>query len=110
MLQEVTEKNFKKEILEKNEGYCLVQFYTPEDKEIKIIDPILELVSEMLSTSLQFYRINFFHAQKLAEEYGIKTTPTLLLFKKGKLINSTIGLPSEKEIVNWLKSIFHNSF
>lgn len=104
MFQEITENNFRKAISEKAKGYCLVQFYKPDEKETKIIDPILELVSKMFTTSLHFYRINFQHAKKLVEEYGVKSTPTLLLFKDGKLINSTIGLPSEKGIVNWLKN------
>ena len=40
--------------------------------------------------------------QELASKYSIKSIPTLLLFKKGQLVDTKIGLASKKELSDWI--------
>jgi thioredoxin len=63
----------------------------------KALNPILDEISD--STDIKVVKIDVDTNQELAIEHGIRSVPTMLLFKKGELINRISGLKWKEEIL-----------
>jgi thioredoxin 1 len=63
----------------------------------KALNPILDEISD--STDIKVVKIDVDANQELAIEHGIRSVPTMLLFKKGELINRISGLKWKEEIL-----------
>jgi thioredoxin len=63
----------------------------------KALNPILDEISD--STDIKVVKIDVDANQELAIEHGIRSVPTMLLFKRGELINRISGLKWKEEIL-----------
>ena len=64
----------------------------------KLLSPILEEIKHDLSQQLTIIKVNIDKNQQIAEKFKIKGVPTLLLFKKGKLIWRQAGIHTKNEL------------
>ena len=64
----------------------------------------LEEISKDLKDKLQVVKVNLDENQDLAMKYSIRSIPTLLLFKKGELVDTKVGLLPKSDLVEWLDS------
>ena len=87
------------EVIKKDK--VLIDFYAEWCGPCKMLSPILEKVSNDLK--VDSYKVNVDEVEDLAREYAIMSIPTLLLFKKGELVNKHIGFMVEEELREFLK-------
>lgn len=80
---------FKNEVLEGN-GIVLVDFWAAWCGPCKMLGPILDEVSEEVETKIT--KINVDDYPNLAAEYGIRSIPTMIVFKDGVKVDQLIGL------------------
>ena len=99
MVKEIKEKEFKDVI---KEGNVVVDCFASWCGPCRMLSPILDSVSEEIK-NYRFYKLNVDEAELISEEYGIMTIPTLLVFKDGELVETSVGLKSKDEIINMLK-------
>jgi len=57
----------------------------------KKIAPLLESLSEKSSNRLLFLKVDVDAARELAQAYGVKSMPTIMFFRQGKLVNQIVG-------------------
>ncbi len=95
--------NFDNEISSSNIP-VLVDFWAEWCGPCKMLGPILEEISKDLKDKLQVVKVNLDENQDLAMKYSIRSIPTLLLFKKGELIDTKVGLLPKSDLVEWLGS------
>tara|TARA_B100000579_G_C22094733_1_gene516177 strand:- start:2 stop:325 length:324 start_codon:yes stop_codon:yes gene_type:complete len=95
--------NFDKEISSSNIP-VLVDFWAEWCGPCKSLGPILEEISKDLKDKLQVVKVNLDENQDLAMKYSIRSIPTLLLFKEGKLVDTKVGLLPKSDLVEWLGS------
>tara|TARA_Y100001963_G_scaffold142953_1_gene213158 strand:+ start:171 stop:482 length:312 start_codon:yes stop_codon:yes gene_type:complete len=86
------------------EGVTLIDFYADWCGPCRRLSPIIESVSKQVSPNADIYKVNIDESGALARRFGIRSVPTLLLFKDGVLVNSVSGLQSEKTILRIIKS------
>ncbi len=100
----VDEKSFQQEVLQ-SDLPVLVDFWAEWCGPCKMIAPIIDQVSEELKGKLKVAKVNIDDAQELAMQYGIMSIPTLLVFKKGEVVQQLVGVMPKEQLLNKLKPI-----
>ena len=90
-----TKENFDSEVL-KAEGTVLVDFWATWCGPCRMLSPIVdEVASER--PDVKVGKINVDEQPELAQQFGIMSIPTLLVFKNGEKVQESVGLiPKEK--------------
>lgn len=89
--------SFKTEVLE-GEGIVLVDFWASWCGPCKMLGPILDELSEEVGAKVT--KINVDDYPNIAADYGIRSIPTMIIFKDGEKVDQLIGLmqkPALKE-------------
>ena len=101
MVKEITKDNFDKEVIAAN-GKALVDFWASWCGPCMMLGPIVDEVSEKID-NVKFCKVNCDNDRELALEYGINAIPCLLVFENGEIVNRSVGLVEEQDIVNLVK-------
>jgi thioredoxin 1 len=96
-MQAVTDASFKEDVLEAS-GPVLVDFWAPWCGPCRAVAPVLEALASELSDRLKIVKVNVDDNQQVAGALGVRSIPTLVLFKDGKAIQGAVGALSRAEI------------
>ena len=98
-VKELTVDNFNDTIAS---GTVLVDFWAPWCGPCKMQTPILEKVAEAVEGKAVIAKVNVDEAPSLAAQFGVRSIPTLILFKDGQKVKDFIGVKQEAELVKAL--------
>jgi thioredoxin 1 len=91
---EVTDATFKEVI--QNHPLVVVDCWLPWCEPCDAVAPIIEKLSRDYAGKILFGVLNVDENPKAGVKYGIKSIPTLLIFKRGKLLDRIIGVMSRQ--------------
>lgn len=94
---ELNEANFEREVLGARTP-VLVEFWASWSEPCQGMAPMLESVAEDDAVPVKVARVNVEHHEALADEYGVRAVPTLLIFNGGGLRDQIIGRATEHEL------------
>lgn len=93
----VNKSNFSAEVKEAA-SLVVVDFYADWCGPCQMLKPILEEISEERS-DVKIVKVNVDDSRELAQEYGIFSIPTVLLFKGGNIVDKFVGLKSKDSVI-----------
>jgi thioredoxin 1 len=97
MVQEITDKNFKEEVLESTLP-VLVDFWAPWCGPCRMVAPVVEEIAEKYSGRLKVGKLNVDNNTLIASQFEIMSIPTLIIFKDGKIVKRIVGAVSSSEL------------
>ncbi len=101
---EFTDQNFEKEVL-RSKVPVLVDFWASWCMPCLKIAPLVEELSNEYDGKIKFGKMNVENDQKFAQQYGIRSIPTLLIFKDGKIASQLIGVQPKRNLVEKIKEV-----
>ena len=91
-LRKLTDANFQGTI---NKGITVVDFWAPWCTPCKIQGPIVSEVADEIGDKAKIGKLNVDENQKTASKYGIKSIPTIYIFKDGEPVKKFVGVKTK---------------
>ena len=94
--------NFAAEVKNANVP-VLVDFWAEWCGPCRMIAPVVEEIAQEMAGTLKVAKVNVDEAPELAGEYNIMSIPTLLLFKKGEVVDQMVGAMGKLQLLARIK-------
>jgi thioredoxin 1 len=92
---EGTDNNFDQEVIKSNIP-VLVDFWAPWCGPCRMVSPLVDELADEFTGKLKVVKVNTDENQEIAVKYGIRSIPTLGIFKNGEIVDGIIGaLPKQ---------------
>ncbi len=101
--KDVSDSQFETAVLE-NPKPSLVEFWAPWCGPCRMIGPLLEKLAEEYVGDVDIFKMNVDENEDIPSKLQVRGIPHLMLFHKGELIDSVIGAPEPKRIVDMLEN------
>jgi len=98
----INDNNFKQEVLEESLP-VLVDFWAEWCGSCRMVAPVVEQIAKEYKGKLKVCKLNVDEAPKTASSYDVMSIPTLVIFKKGKVVDKIVGALPKKELESAIK-------
>ena len=102
MALEITDANFKTTIID-SEKVAIVDFWAEWCGPCRMIGPIVEELSKEYADTAVIGKLNVDNNPEVSTEFGVRSIPTILFFKGGKLVDKQVGVVQKSVLEGKLK-------
>lgn len=95
---EVTDSNFQNEVLN-SPTPVLIDFWAEWCGPCKMIAPLVEELAKEYDGKLKVGKVDVDSNQQVSMQFGIRSIPTLLIFKQGKVVDQLVGAVPKRMLV-----------
>ncbi len=100
---ELTSGNFNK-IIANNELPVMVDFWAPWCGPCKMMTPVFEQAAQQLEPDMLLAKLNTENEQSIAARYGIRSIPTIAIFRGGRVVAQQAGAMDLRSLTSWANS------
>lgn len=98
----VTDTSFDQDVLKSSEP-VVVDFWAEWCGPCKMIAPALEEISTEMAGTVKIAKLNIDENPNIAVKYGVRSIPTLIMFKDGKPASMQVGAQPKNRLMDWIK-------
>ena len=95
----ITGENFESEVL-KADKPVILDFYADWCGPCKMMSPIIDEIAEELGDRVKVGKVNSDDEMDLAEQFGIMSIPTIIVFKNGEVTETFVGVTEKSKIID----------
>lgn len=99
---QLTDQTFRTEVLESTKP-VLIDFWAVWCAPCRVVAPTVKALASEWEDRLKVCKLDVDHNQVTAQQYRIRSIPTLLLFKNGQVVETIIGALPRKKIEDKIK-------
>ncbi len=103
MAVEFTDANFKELVLESDKP-VLVDFWATWCGPCRAIAPVIDELHDELDGKAVIGKVNIDENSDVPVEYGVRSIPTLLVFKNGEVVDKAVGNQPKSKLIEILTS------
>jgi thioredoxin 1 len=104
MTTHVSDANFGEEVLSSKEP-VLVDFWAEWCGPCRAISPVLEELSAELKGKVKIVKLNVDDNPNTTVKYGVRSIPTMILFKGGEKVAEKVGAAPKGQLKSWLEGV-----
>jgi thioredoxin 1 len=102
--REVSDSTFEQEVLQAAKP-VLVDFWAPWCGPCRMVAPIVEELAQEYDGKVEFVKLNTDDNPNTAVKYGIRSIPTLLVFKGGQPVGQIVGFRPKSDLKQRLDAV-----
>lgn len=95
----LTDDNFQSEVLNSDKP-VLVDFWAEWCGPCRMVAPIVEELATEYTGTLKVGKVDVDANQKVSMQFGVRSIPTLLIFKNGKVVDQIIGAVPKRALAD----------
>jgi thioredoxin 1 len=99
-----TDENFQREVLESNEP-VLVDFWAAWCGPCRVLGPVVEELAAEYQGKVKIGKLNVDENPASAQQFGIRSIPTILFFENGKVVDQSVGAVPKGALAERLNSL-----
>ena len=98
----ITKNNFEAEVL-RSEIPVLVDFWATWCGPCRMLAPVIGEIAEEYAGTVKVGKVNVDEEPELAMQFRVDSIPTVMLFREGRLVNTTVGFRPKEQITAMLR-------
>lgn len=103
MAVEITDANFKEEVLDRK-GVAVLDFWAEWCGPCRMIAPIIEKLAEEYAGRVLVGKVNVDENPEVPMKYGIRSIPTILIFRDGELVDKHVGYAPQSKLAEKIEA------
>lgn len=105
---ELTDDNFHSEVID-SEELTLVDFWAPWCGPCRLIGPTIETLADRFAGQAKVGKLNVDNSERIVNDYEIRSIPTLVFFKNGKVADRLVGVVTEQALAEKLNALLEKN-
>jgi thioredoxin len=101
----VTDRDFGEQVL-RSEQPVLVDFWAEWCGPCRVLGPVIDSLSREFSGRVRVAKVDVDANQEVAARYGIRSIPTVMLFDKGQVVNTFVGVRPKSDYAAAIEHAF----
>ncbi|MFA6279465.1 MAG: thioredoxin [Bdellovibrionales bacterium] len=97
----ITDAAFESDVL-KASGLVLVDFWAEWCGPCRMLGPVLEEIAGEMAGKVTIVKMNVDQSPETPGKFGVRSIPTLVLFKDGQMVETKVGSIPKQALVAWL--------